>query len=288
MSKDTAKTRGNVISVRLDDASIEVLDLLVQSGLLQSRSEAAAQLIAIGIQSAEELLQQAKDLADNLQRIKQEMFTAVKSRDVTRVKELLSQDETLAHTKTENGESPLLLSVYYGAKDVTEFLLHRGVELNMFEAASIGNTQKVQEFLQENPEAINNYSSDGWTALALAAFFGHKETAEFLLAKGADLMKRSTNSMDNTPLHAALAGRRADVAKLLIEHGADIDNIAGGGWTPLHLASANGDAEMVGLLLTRGAQRNIKNNDGNTPLALAEQYKHKHVIEMLKQQGATI
>lgn len=288
MSKETTKTRGNVISVRLDDASMEVIDLLVESGLLQTRSEAAAQLIAIGITSAEELLLQAKQLADNLQRIKQEMFTAVKAKDVTRVKELLAQDEKLANTKTEHGESPLLLSVYYGAKDVTEFLVNQGVDLNMFEAASIGNTQKVQEFLQENPNAINDYSSDGWTALALASFFGHKETAEYLLTQGADLMKRSTNSMDNTPLHAALAGRRSEVAKLLIEHGADIDNIAGGGWTPLHLASANGDAEMVNVLLSRGANVNRKNDDGNTPLALAEEHKHDAIVELLKKHGAAV
>ncbi|MGZ4135107.1 MAG: ankyrin repeat domain-containing protein [Tumebacillaceae bacterium] len=290
MTKDreSSKARGNVISVRLDDASIEVLDLLVQSGLLQSRSEAAAQLIAIGIQSAEDLLQQAKSLADNLQRIKKDMIAAVKSRDVSRVKELLGQDETLANTKTESGESPLLLSVYYGAKDVTDYLLNRGVELNMFEAASIGNTQKLQEFLQVNPEAINDYSGDGWTALALAAFFGHKETAEWLLNNGADLMKRSTNAMDNTPLHAALAGRRTEVAKLLVEHGADINNVAGGGWTPLHLAAANGDAEMVDILLTREAQFNLKNDDGHTPLALAEQYKHENIAESLRSKGAVI
>jgi ankyrin repeat protein len=156
----------------------------------------------------------------------------------------------------------------------------------MFQAAMNGNTQRLQEILTETPDAINRYSPEGWTALALASHFGHKAAVELLLANGADLTLRSQNSQDNTALHAAIAGGRTEVAHLLIEHGADIDNVAGSGWTPLHLAAFEGNLEIVNTLLARGAQKNLKNNDGNTPLDLALKSNHQSVADRLRQQGA--
>ncbi|KEO82419.1 ankyrin repeat domain-containing protein [Tumebacillus flagellatus] len=281
-----AQARTNVISVRLDDTSIAVIDLLVQAGLSASRSEAAAQLITMGIQSAEDLIRQARELADNLQRIKREMLDAVKTRDIKRVQELLAADSSLANAPSEREDSPVLMSVYYGAKDITTLLLSRGAELTMYEASATGNTQRVRELVEADPTAINNLSHDGWTALHLAAFFGHRETAEVLLANGADHRIFSTNEMGNQPLHAAVAGRRTDVARLLIESGAELNTPSEPGWTPLHLAAQNGDLEIIEMLLARGVELNAKNNQDKTPLAYALEEGHTAVADLLKSKGA--
>jgi ankyrin repeat protein len=284
--KDATPARNNVISVRLDDTSIAVIDLLVQSGLSTSRSEAAAQLIALGIQSAEDLILQARQLADNLQRIKREMMDAVTSRDLARVQELLDADQPLVATPTDQGDSPVLMSVYIGAKDITTLLLSRGVELNMYEAAATGNTARVREVLEADKSVIDALSHDGWTALHLAAFFGHLETAAYLVESGADHRVFSQNEMGNQPLHAATAGRRTDVVRLLIESGAELNTPSVSGWTPLHLAAQNGDLDIVEMLLARNVELNAKNNLDKTPLAYALGEGHQAVADLLKSKGA--
>lgn len=278
--------RNTVISVRLDDLSLQAVDLLVQAGLAQSRSEAAAQFIGIGIRSGEELLRQARQLADNVMRIKADMMAAVKAKDVARVKALLDQDASLVNTRTPDGESSILTSVYYGAREITELLLARGAELNLFEAVALGETERVRSALGAEPELLNAYSHDGWTPIHLAAFFGHPETAELLISLGADVRLYGKNQMANTALHAALAGRRSDIARMLIEAGADPNAADAAGWVPLHHASYIGDAEIVQMLIARGAGVNHRNKKGQSPLQMAEEKSQDHVAELLRRHGA--
>lgn len=280
--ENNTQTRSNVVSVRLDDTAIQALDLLVSSGLAQSRSEAAAQLIGIGVQSGGALLQQAKQLAESVQRIKNEMITAIKSKDVAKVKDLLDQDSSLVNTQTETGDTPILMAVYYGANEVKDLLLARGAELNIYEAAAVGDTKRVQTILESLPEQIRTYSHDGWTPLHLAAFFGHAETVRYLLDKQADHKAISQNGMGNTPLHAALAGRHTEASHLLIEAGSNPNTQDNSGWTPLHLAAANGMKDMVRLLLSKGADKNLANNKSLTPLDLAKEKGDKDIIDLLQ------
>lgn len=279
---DARLNRTTVISVRLDDLSLQAVDLMVQSGLAQSRSEAAADFIGIGIRSGEELLRQAKELADRLQQVRQEMMGAVKARDVARVQALLDQNASLVNSPAEDGNTPLLTSVYYGAKEVTELLLARGAELSLFEAAALGETERVRQLLEADPQVLNAYSHDGWTALHLAAFFGHAATAAFLLGQGADLRAVSRNPMGNTPLHAALASRRYEIARQLMEAGADVNTPDAARWTPLHHASYNGSLEMVALLLERGARAEVSGGPkGQTPQEMALEKGHAEIAALL-------
>src|SRR5438128_225474 len=110
----TTEPRSNVISVRLDGTSLQAVDLLVRAGLAQSRSEAAAQLLSMGIGAAATLLQQAQSIAEDVQRLRQEIVSAVKAKDVGRVRELLDRDPNLVHTRADQGVSLLLMAVYYG------------------------------------------------------------------------------------------------------------------------------------------------------------------------------
>ncbi len=72
--------------------------------------------------------------------------------------------------------------------------------------------------------------------------------------RGANVDARSTNAMKNTPLHAAVAGRKADaMSQCLLERGADVNARQHGGWTALQGAAQAGDREIVKLLLANGA-----------------------------------
>lgn len=277
--------RNTVVSVRLDDLSLEAIDLLVRSGLAASRSEAAAQFITIGIRSGEALLREAQLLASQVQRIRQEMLGAVKSLDIARVKALLDEDSSLVDTQAEDGETALLTAVYHGAQEITDLLLARGAQLSLYEAAALGETDRLRELLAAEPARLNSFSHDGWTPLHLAAFFGHEATVAFLLSLGADQGLISQNRMANLALHAALAGRRGEATRLLVAAGSDLSVADSAGWTALHHAAFNGDLALVQLLLHHGALVATVNQKGQSPAALAREKGHLEVAKLIEERA---
>src|SRR5437879_14903 len=116
---------------------------------------------------------------------KSEILTAVKAGDVARVKELLQQERSLARAADENGVSALVLAAYSQKPEVVALVLRADIELNVFEAAATGQTDRVKALVKKSPESVNAYAADGFTPLSLAAFFDHMETVEVLLAAGA-------------------------------------------------------------------------------------------------------
>ena len=76
-----------------------------------------------------------------------------------------------------------------------------------------GDTARIEELLAANRSLVSTLSTDGWTPLHLAAFFGKTDAARLLLNKGAPVNARSTNAMQNMPLHAAAAGKHADAGE---------------------------------------------------------------------------
>ncbi|AIE79784.1 ankyrin [Bacillus cereus] len=134
------------------------------------------------------------------------------------------------------------------------------------QAVISGNKEKVVEFIKTNPSAVNEFSEDGWTLLHLAAYFGQKKLASFLLESGADIHIRAKNENENTPLQAAIANKQIELVAFLIEKGSDVNVIQSGGWTGLHEAALLGNEEIIVLLLKNGANKMIEKNDGKTAL----------------------
>ena len=82
------------------------------------------------------------------------------------------------------GESLFQFCAYRGpAKCVAA--LRRREALGFHEAALAGDIGRVDALLDAAPWAIDMLSPDGWTALHLAAFFGHDEVVLRLLERGA-------------------------------------------------------------------------------------------------------
>lgn len=128
-----------------------------------------------------------------------ELFGAIERGDAATVRDLIEANPALVSTRKKDGESAILLALYHRRREIAEIILAKGPELNIFEASAAGKLECVRALAQAEPASVNGYSYDGWTPLHLAAFFGHSEVAEFLLAHGADVIAVSRNSNGNNP-----------------------------------------------------------------------------------------
>jgi ankyrin repeat protein len=181
----------------------------------------------------------------------------------------------------------------------------------IYDAASSGDLVKVKALLKGKPSLVFDTDYGHATPLHAAAYEGHKDVAELLLAKGADV--NAKNIIGQTPLDLAAGNDHKDIMDLLMAHKADVnihDAAAGGymkivsamiqqnpallssddiyGNSPLHCAAARGHIDVSALLLANRADVNAKDKGGSTPLHLAARNGHKDVVKLLLANKADV
>lgn len=163
-----------------------------------------------------------------------------------RVKEMIEADPRLLNVSAPWEETPLQAASHMGNRQIAEWLLERGAPLDIHAAAMLGRTDDVLAFLADDPDLVRQRGVHGMPML----FF------------------------------PSASGRR-EVAELLVERGAEINDGAGGN-TALHAAAYFGHPEMAEWLLERGADTSATDYEGKTPLQVAEEHGHTRVAELLR------
>jgi uncharacterized protein len=152
--------------------------------------------------------------------------------------------------------SDVLQAIYRGDAGEAERLA-AGRELDVFEASALGRMERLRELLDEDPSLANAWAGDGFQPLGLASFFGRVDAARLLVERGAEVNSASRNPMKVMPLHSAAAAQdpdvRYEIAKLLLEAGADPDARQQDEYTPLMAADQHGDQRLRELLVEHGA-----------------------------------
>src|SRR5437667_1001746 len=159
-----------------------------------------------------------------------DLFAAIDAGDADRVGAMLDADPSLAMARDREGVSALSRARYRRVRALAEAFKARVAALDVFEAATFGDLDRLAVLLEADPGLTERRSGDGFTALHLAAFFGQDDAVRVLLARGADPDAHGTGWMTGTPLNSAASAGHAATVDLLLESGADPDAVqrAGG------------------------------------------------------------
>jgi V8-like Glu-specific endopeptidase len=201
-----------------------------------------------------------------------------------------------AHKVNKLPYDKLLMAIYdnisYGirkndTKRITKWLTYRGILRIDYTTkrgpleilAAKNNNFEALKLLLAQSKQFNIKDKDQYDLVYYAVKNNNKPMLEYLLKNGAS---PNTKRYNGTALHLALSNGYTDVAKLLIEKGAKLNEKDNYGNTPLHLAARSGRRDVVELLIRKGAYAGTKNDKGWTARKTAKKNGYKSLSKYLK------
>jgi ankyrin repeat protein len=106
-----------------------------------------------------------------------------------------------------------------------------------------------------------------------------KDTADFGYVDFSDI--NATNELGDNALHCVIIWGDYEAAKVLIAHGINVNQKGENGYTPLHQACSSGHKEIARLLLENGADP-FARTAGDLPFTIARVGDHNDICELLQ------
>jgi len=183
------------------------------------------------------------------------LVEATEKGDKEAVRSLLKQHADV-NSPQADGATALAWAAHWDDLETADLLIRAGANVNaandygitpLLLACTNGSAAMVEKLLaaQANPNAA---SWAGETVLMRCARTGNLDAVKSLLARGADVRAKETQHA-HTALMWAVAAKHPEVARVLLEHGADVNARSSTGFTPLLFAAQQGDMECVRILL---------------------------------------
>jgi uncharacterized protein len=207
---------------------------------------------------------------------------AIAAGDDARARELARSLPELRERPDGDGLLPSMRALYVRGRALAEELAPPEERLDVFLAAALGRTERLQQLLDADPDLVGSFSPDGFTPLHLACFSGGAEAVRLLAGRGAPLDELARNPLAQVPpLGTAAFSRDLEAACALLDAGADPNGRGGLGFTPLHTAAQNGDVPLLRLLLERGADPSLAAEDRLTAADRARAAGHQEALTLL-------
>jgi len=195
---------------------------------------------------------------------------------------LLLENDADPNVVDSRGNTPLHNAAWFrNGAGIVELLLAAGADPNARLIQGGGDQQNVEVEQRDNTYTDTGVSMTGATPFLMAAEVSSLPAMRALLDAGADPLVRTDQGTSALILAAGggtdLARPRSaqeredslEVVKLLLELGADVDELGEFGWTALHTASFQGLDHIIEFLVEQGAELNNKDQFGQTPLSIA-------------------
>lgn len=238
----------------------------------------------------------------------QNLLDAVKDNEYQAVKSLLEKGEN-PNFLDENNATLLMWAVYSGDLGLVKLLVDFGADFstkgiiytsdgesyygNLTGIAAALDKIEILQFLIENCKInvddkefiIETGLEEGWTAIQWASYMGNDEIVKYLIDNKANIDANHTID-GGTPLLLALQNLNITTAKLLIEHGADVNLKWSNGWAAIHFAVNNRMYEITKMLIDNGADVNTKTQDGYNSLVLGAYGYYYSCCQLLMENGA--
>jgi len=165
------------------------------------------------------------------------------------------------------------------------------IDREVYNAYDVKSTQVVR-ISRESVDEIIRTEPKNPLALFVAATRGDADLAKKLLQQGADPNHKT--DFGHYPLHEAVRVGNRRIVELLLAAGAQVNvRVSPRGpdtpnqWTPLHFAAYGGHTDIAEKLIERGADLSPKDLWGKTPLNYALEQKHVELVAFLKAKGAS-
>ncbi len=245
---------------------------------------------------AEQRLEE-KIIADR-ERDKKDLLLAVNKSDMERLDFLMEMDVDV-NVKDEEGNSAVWIALQNNNPDIVNVLLDNDADLSIDDDKPLIYTASIKDFddlslkFVERGANLDYVIKEGQykdlsTMIYAMHSFGNSELAKKMIEKGADVQVYS--GIGSNLLHYAALNDYPDVAQMLLEKGVDPNHKNEDGNTPLMHACWYGKFEMSKLLIEYGADVNVRNNEGDTPLinALTNGGHPDELFHLLIENGADI
>jgi serine/threonine-protein phosphatase 6 regulatory ankyrin repeat subunit B len=212
------------------------------------------------------------------------------------VQMMLERDATLLDMPGYVGRTALYAAVCGGHAELVKRLLERGADpakrcdngaRALDTVAELGNLSMVRLLIERDAALTDLPGWEDRTALVAAVVAGHAEVARWLLDQGADPAKPAGNG--TRPLDAAAERGYLGIVQLLVMHQRALLNLKGfQECTPLMRAVAAGHVEIARWLLDQGADATQRALRGVRPLDLAAEAGRLEIMQVLHEHNPAL
>ena len=258
----------------------------------KARPDLASPDQVVTLEKVEDWLEEGADIT-------QELSNAVIADDAKRVKFLVSKGADVNKADSQ-GWTPLQSAARQRHDDLIKLLIELGADVNVGEptplvAAVMRDHVPSIKLLLEHGADMEKPGQAGFLPLPLAIAEDKYEAAKALLEAGADVNTPSGDE-ELTPLMVAAgqtspaegamfvpgSTRPTDIARGLIDRGADVNAQSKSGVTALMIAATHNNPPMIGMLIDAGADPTIKNKIGQTAADVAERNGNLEAQQAIK------
>lgn len=221
---------------------------------------------------------------------------AVQKGDLQALKSLLSENTSERLQEISEGKNRKLIhfAAIFGHTHILDWIINNGGDPYALDDDhnSISSLATYNEkfetltwIIEKFPDLLNHKNSKKMTLLHIAAESCNFDILNYLLSKNLDI---NADSENGTPLELAVMWKKVEMAKYLLQKGADANGSYGKYFPPpLVMAASMDNKEMVKILLDHGADIGLSGDDKVTALEVAFEFGFDFIDDLID-KGAKI